>query len=65
MLPKFGIFKILKGNANLFNGSKVKAILFNRWILPIVGVASGRVFATAIQIIFHKQLSGQDVLITQ
>ena len=52
MLPKFGIFKILKGNINLFIGSKVKAIL------PIDGVASGRVFAMAIQIIFHKQLSG-------
>ena len=33
----------LKGNPDLIFYSKVKAILLNGWILPISGVAAGRV----------------------
>ena len=35
----------LKGHPNRITGSKVTAILLNGWILPVGGVASGRVCA--------------------
>ena len=34
-----------KGHPNCITGSKVTAILLNGWILPVVGVANGRVCA--------------------
>ena len=35
----------LKGRQNCITGSRVTVILLNGWILPIGGVASGRVCA--------------------
>ena len=37
----------LEGHLYRFIGSKVTAILLNKWILPTCGVASGRVFPAA------------------
>ena len=43
------IFQILnlEGHSNHITGSKVMAILLNGWILPVGGVASGSVCASA------------------
>ena len=38
-----------EGHPNCITGSKVMAILLNRWILPIGGVALGRVCACSLR----------------
>ena len=39
----------LEGHPKCITGSKVMAILLNGWILPINGVASGRVCACSLR----------------
>ena len=46
-VKKFEDILNLEGHLNRITGSKVRGILLNGWILPIGGVASGRVRACA------------------
>ena len=39
----------LEGHLNRITGSRVTAILLNGWVLPVGGVASGRVCACSLR----------------
>ena len=45
-----GNFLDLEGHQHCITGSIVTAMLLNRWISPIGGVASGRVSASSLRI---------------
>ena len=47
----------LKGHPNCITGLNVRAILLNRWILPIGVIASGRVCACAAGLYVYKILT--------